>query len=105
MCTISLRSRSRNEIFISNFKGFVLLLPTQTFFYFMPIQLRYLNYVDKQEFLTISPNDNEIAFEIDCYNEEYQENINNVILLTKSDVKHLIKELSLLVKTPDKIFT
>jgi hypothetical protein len=71
----------------------------------MPIQLRYLNYVDKQEFLTISPNDNEIAFEIDCYNEEYQENINNVILLTKSDVKHLIKELSLLVKTPDKIFT
>ena len=35
MCTISLRSRSRNEIFISNFKGFVLLLPTQTFFYFM----------------------------------------------------------------------
>ena len=105
MCTISLRSRSRNEIFISNFKGFVLLLPTQTFFYFMPIQLRYLNYVDKQEFLTISPNDNEIAFEIECYNEEYQERVENVILLTKSDVKHLIKELSLLVKTPEKIFT
>ena len=83
----------------------MLLLPTQTLFYFMPVQLKYLNLVDKQEFLTISPNDNEIAFEIECYDEEYEEMIKNVILLTKSDVKHLIKELSLLVKTPDKIFT
>ena len=105
MFTISLRSRSRNEIFISNFKGFVLLLPTQTFFYFMPIQLKYLNLVDKEEFLTISPNDNEIAFEIECYDEEYEEMIKNIILLTKSDVKHLIKELTLLVEIPDKIYT
>ena len=71
----------------------------------MPIQLKYLNLVDKEEFLTISPNDNEIAFEIECYDEEYEEMINNIILLTKSDVKHLIKELTLLVEIPDKIYT
>ena len=47
MCTISLRSRSRNEIFISNFKGFVLLLPTQTLFYFMT--KNYLEFLEQKK--------------------------------------------------------
>jgi hypothetical protein len=71
----------------------------------MPIQLRFLDVYNRDEFLSISPNDNEIAFEMISYNEEHQEIIESIILLTKPDVKHLIKELCLLVNTPDKIYT
>ena len=71
----------------------------------MPIQLKYLCVCVKEEFLTVNPNENEIAFEITNYNDEFEEIVKNNVFLSKSDVKHLIKELSLLVETPDKIYT
>ena len=70
----------------------------------MPVQLRYLSVIDNQEFLILYESDNEIAFSIKSYSEEYEDIIENIILLSKSDVKHLIKELNKLAKTKDKIF-
>ena len=71
----------------------------------MPIQLQYLCVCSKEDFLTINPNENEIAIQITNYNDDLEEIVKNNVFLTKSDVKHLIKELSLLVETPDKIYT
>ena len=92
MCTISLRSRSRNEIFISNFKGFVLLLPTQTFFYFMAIETRYVCEEDNETYLFTFQDENIISICISQNNEI------NSIHLTKSDIIELITELNLSLK-------
>lgn len=88
MCTISLRSRSRNEIFISKFKGFVLLLPTQTFFYFMAIEVLYKCELDKNTYLQTDIENNKIKIMIT------ENEITNAVILTKYDVKKLIEELN-----------
>lgn len=101
MFTISLRSRSRNEIFISNYKGFVLLLPTQTFFYFMPVALNFVCEIDNEAHLYAFQTDKRINICI-CEKDECEDDyVYNNVILSKQDVKRLIKELNLLIKNLD----
>lgn len=101
MCTISLRSRSRNEIFISNFKRFVLLLPTQTFFYFMAVAINFVCECNSENYLYVFQTDERINI---CIKEKYDDHhafVYNNVILKKEDVKRLIKELNLLIKNLD----
>lgn len=96
MFTISLRGRSRNEIFISNFKRFVLLLPTQAFFYFMAIKTQFVCETDLESFLYVFLKSKKlISICIKHYDEI------NSVHLSKEDVKVLIEELNLLIKNLD----
>lgn len=101
MFTISLRSRSRNEIFISNFKGFVLLLPTQTFFYFMAKEIQYRCSQDERDYLSIMKNGKLISiFMVREITKDFNEET-LCVELKKSDVKKLIEELNSLIKNLD----
>lgn len=101
MCTISLRSRSRNEIFISIFKGFVLLLPTQTFFYFMALTINFVCEIDKEAHLYVHQAGKQIKICICERDEAEDDHVYNSVILTKEDVKVLIEELNLIIKNLD----
>jgi len=70
----------------------------------MPKEKKFYSIIDLKEYLTIYLNDNDIAISIKNYDEYHEDEITNTILLSKSDIKNLIKELNILVKTKDKIY-
>jgi hypothetical protein len=70
----------------------------------MPTEKKFYSIIDLKEYLTIYLNDNDIAISIKNYDEYHEDEITNTILLSKSDIKNLIKELNILVKTKDKIY-
>jgi hypothetical protein len=70
----------------------------------MPTEKKFYCIIDLKEYLTIYLNDNDIAISIKNYDQYHEDEITNTILLSKSDIKNLIKELNILVKTKDKIY-
>jgi len=73
----------------------VLLLPTQTFFYFMAIETRYVCEADKHTYLYTTKDENNLIICI------LQNKKINSVYLTKSDIIKLIAELNLSLKNLD----
>ena len=79
----------------------MLLLPTQTFFYFMAVAINFVCETNNDAQLNVSKIDKLIRICIKQLYDDEDAYVYNNVILKKEDVKVLIDELNLLIKNLD----